>query len=72
MPVIKRKDDFELETAKEMVKAYIADLMVLTEDEKEFLERFENGEYIPELLFEDERILERIKNHPMALWKMSK
>lgn len=55
-----------------MVKAYITDLMVLTEDEKEFLERFENGEYIPELLFEDERILERIKNHPMALWKMSK
>lgn len=72
MPVIKRKDDFELEKAKKMVKAYIADLMVLTEDEKEFLERFENGEYIPELLFEDERILERIKNHPMALWKMSK
>ena len=72
MPVIKRKDDFELETAKEMVKVYIADLMVLTEDEKKLLERFENGEYIPELLFEDERILERIKNHPMALWKMSK
>ncbi len=72
MPVIKRKDDFELEKAKKMVKAYITDLMVLTEDEKEFLERFENGEYIPELLFEDERILERIKNHPMALWKMSK
>lgn len=72
LPVIKRKDDFELEKAKKMVKAYIADLMVLTEDEKEFLERFENGEYIPELLFEDERILERIKNHPMALWKISK
>ena len=72
LPVIKRKDDFELEKAKKMVKAYITDLMVLPEDEKEFLERFENGEYIPELLFEDERILERIKNHPMALWKMSK
>jgi len=53
-----------------MVKAYIAELMVLTEAEKEFLDRFENGEYIPELLFEDERTLERIKNHPMALWKM--
>lgn len=46
--------------------------MVLTEEEKEFLERFENGEYIPKLLFEDESILEQIKNHPMALWKMSK
>ena len=70
LPVIKRKDDFELETAKKMVKAYIAELMVLTEAEKEFLDRFENGEYIPELLFKDERTLERIKNHPMALWKM--
>jgi predicted nucleotidyltransferase component of viral defense system len=69
LPVIKRKDDFELETAKQMVKTYIADLMALTEDEKAFLERFENGEYIPELLFEEERILGRIKNHPMALWK---
>lgn len=70
LPVIKRKDDFELETAKKIVKAYIADLMVLTKDEKEFLDRFENGDYIPELLFEDETILTRIKNHPMAMWKM--
>ncbi|GAU79180.1 hypothetical protein F3D3_3818 [Fusibacter sp. 3D3] len=72
LPVIKRKDDFELETAKKMVKAYIANLMVLTEDEKEFLDRFENSDYISELLFGDEIILERIKNHPMALWKTSK
>lgn len=70
LPVIKRKDDFELETAKKMAKAYIADLMVLTKEEKEFLDRFEKGEYIPELLFEEEAILSRIKNHPMALWKM--
>lgn len=53
-----------------MVKKYIADLIVLTEDEKEFLDRFENGDYIPELLFEDKTILDRIKNHSMALWKM--
>ncbi len=70
LPVIKRKDDFELETAKETVQDYIADLMVLTIAEKEFLDKFENGDYIPELLFEDENTLTRIKNHPMALWKM--
>ena len=68
-PVIKRKDDFELEPAKKLVKAYITDLMVLTKEEKEFLDEFESGEYIPELLFEDKDILDRIKNHPMALWK---
>ena len=40
-----------------------------TKEEKEFLDEFESGEYIPELLFEDKDILNRIKNHPMALWK---
>ncbi len=69
LPVIKRKDDFELESAKKLVKEYISDLMVLTKEEKEFLDRFENGEYAPELLFDDKEILDRIKNHPMAIWK---
>lgn len=72
LPVIKRKDNFELESAKKIVKNYIADLMLLTKEEKAFLDKFENGEYIPELLFEDKEILERIKDHPMALWKTRK
>lgn len=69
LPVIKRRDDFELESAKKIVKEYIADLMVLNNEEKQFLDKFENGEYIPELLFEDMEIISRIKNHPMAMWK---
>lgn len=69
LPVIKRKDDFELEPAKKLVKEYISELMVLTKEEKEFLDKFESGEYIPELLFDDKEILNRIKNHPMAIWK---
>lgn len=44
-------------------------LMLLTKDEKAFLDKFENGEYIPELLFDDKEILDRIKEHPMAIWK---
>lgn len=68
-PVIRRKDDFDLESAKKLVKEYIAELMVLTKKEKAFLDEFEKGEYIPELLFEDQDIVERINNHPMALWK---
>lgn len=43
--------------------------MVLTQGEKEFLDRFEGGMYVPELLFEDKDILGRIKDHPMAIWK---
>jgi len=68
-PIIKTKDDFDLEASKKLVKEYISDLMVLTKEEKEFLERFKIGEYIPELLFKEKEILERIDNHPMALWK---
>lgn len=68
-PVIKDKLNFELEERKKMAKSYITDLMKLTEDEKEYLDRFEQKEYRPDLLFEDKHILENLKNHPMALWK---
>jgi len=69
LPVIRRQEDFDLDSAKKVVKEYISDLMVISIDEREFLHRFENGEYIPELLFEEPDILARIKKHPMALWK---
>ena len=69
-PVIHRKDEFELESAKNQVKEYISQLMILTEEESEFLQRFINKEYRPELLFQNEKIVERIKDHPMALWKV--
>jgi hypothetical protein len=58
-----------LESAKKLVKEYIFGLMVLTKEEKEFLNKFESGEYMPELLFKDKKVIERIINHPMALWK---
>lgn len=38
--------------------------------EEEYLNAFECKEYKPELLFSDEMILNNIKNHPMAIWKM--
>lgn len=69
LPVITKKDSFDLDCAKSSVKKYISELMVLTIKEQEFLDRFENREYIPELLFDDEEIIERVKRHPMALWK---
>ena len=42
--------------------------MVLTTKEKEYLDRFEEKKYMPELLFEDAEIVARVENHPMALW----
>lgn len=69
-PVIAKRDVFDLDDAKNSVKAYISALMVLTPQEREFLEKFENKEYLPELIFADEDILDRINKHPMALWKI--
>lgn len=70
LPVLKRRDDFNLDEAKIVVEEYIHDLMNLTNEEKKFLVRFENKDYVPELLFDDPEILSRIRNHPMALWKI--
>ena len=68
-PVLNKKDNFQLDERKKIAKNYISDLMVLTTKEKEYLDRFEEKKYMPELLFEGAEIVERVKNHPMALWK---
>lgn len=70
--LISRKDNFNLEERKRQAKDSITDLMQLTEKENEYMDYFAAKEYRPELLFEDDAIVERIINHPMALWKCSK
>jgi predicted nucleotidyltransferase component of viral defense system len=71
-PVIRKKDNFMLEERKQRAKEYIAERMQLTEKEHEYMDRFIAKEYVPELLFDDEAIVERIKEHPMAIWKCIK
>lgn len=68
-PVLAVKDKFDLEGKKQQAKEYIASLMKLTEAEIEYMERFIEKEYKPELLFENAEIIERLRDHPMALWK---
>lgn len=70
LPVIQKGEMIVLDKMKEETKSYISNLMALSDDEKEFLQSFSKKEYKPELLFEDDEIIKRIKNHPMALWKM--
>ena len=69
-PVLRKKENFNLEERKMVAKKFINELMILTPQEKEYLNVFENKEYKPELLFADEKILNNIQNHPMAVWKM--
>ncbi len=68
-PVIRNRDVFNLETAKKNVREFLTENIYLNEKDVEFLKKFNKGYYHPELLFESAEILERIKNHPMALWK---
>ena len=68
-PVLKKGMIFDFENAKTSVKEYLSNLLILTENEILFAEKFNQGIYQPDLLFEDETIIERIKDHPMAIWK---
>lgn len=68
-PVLSKKDNFMLEEKKQRAKEHIMELMQLTEKENEYINRFIAKEYAPELLFEDEKIIERVRKHPMAIWK---
>ncbi|MBQ2980895.1 MAG: nucleotidyl transferase AbiEii/AbiGii toxin family protein [Lachnospiraceae bacterium] len=71
-PVLSKKDNFKLDEIKQQSKDYISELMQLTEREQEYMERFIVKEYVPELLFDNKDIVERIKEHPMAIWKCHK
>jgi hypothetical protein len=67
-PVLRKDDNFNLETAKKSVKEFLTELLILSPDEHEFLEAFKKSEYKPELLFDGET-LDRVRNHPMAIWR---
>lgn len=69
-PVLTKNDKFNLENAKKIVIDYIKKLVVFSPKEEEFLLKFQNKIYLPELLFDDENILDRIKNHPAIFWRL--
>ena len=69
---LKNEDKFDMKEAVGIVKDFINKLMVLEKNEKEFVKTFYEGKkYKPELLFENDDIVNRISKHPMALWKIS-
>ena len=68
-PVLRKKENIELNILKKRVKKYTRNLLKLEQKEKEFLQLFKGGQFQPELLFGDENILDRIKEHPMAIWR---
>ncbi len=72
LPMIRNAERFDFAAAKERVSTYLSELMVLNEGESLYLKQFANGKYVPELLFDNPAILERIKRHPMAAWRTAR
>jgi hypothetical protein len=70
LPMLKKGDGFDFEAAKVEVMRFLEELMRLTEDEKAFVEAFRAKDYRPELLFDDAEVVERVRRHPMAAWKV--
>lgn len=70
-PVLRSKERFDLQASQSQVKAWLAGLLKLEDNEWRFLNEFREKKYHPELLFESDEILERIKSHPMAIRKCS-
>jgi predicted nucleotidyltransferase component of viral defense system len=68
-PTLRKKELFDINTTRERVKKFLFDLLEFADNEKQFLNSFRDGQYNPELLFNGE-MLKRVKEHPMAKWKM--
>jgi predicted nucleotidyltransferase component of viral defense system len=70
LPMIRNMDKFDFASAKVRVSDFLHKLLTLSDKESAFLQRFSSGHYEPALLFDDSEILNRIENHPMAVWRI--
>ena len=68
LPVLAKNTKFDLAGIKEEVISFLNDLLVLTDNEKKYLEEFSKGNFDPYLLFEPIDA-ERASKHPMAKWR---
>ena len=70
IPVLRRGEHFDLELAQKKTLEYLKSFLFPENSrELEFWQSFNNQEYRPDLLFSDDEFLNRVKRHPMALWK---
>ena len=72
IPALKNRNPklCDVEDMKTEERKYLEDILELDDRQKLFCEKFKNGIYEPELLFNDSNILNRIKEHPMIMWKL--
>jgi len=69
LPVLRKSENFDFEKVKVNVLSFLNDFMQFDASEIEYVEQFRKGNYQPSLLFGEGELCDRIKDHPMALWK---
>ena len=67
-PVLRHGERFELAAVQNEIKKYLSGFLIPTREERIFWHAFGKGIYQPEFVF-DGAELQRIREHPMALWK---
>ncbi|MGI6136958.1 MAG: nucleotidyl transferase AbiEii/AbiGii toxin family protein [Christensenellales bacterium] len=69
-PMLKKEDRFDERNAIDEIKDFMSNsLFTFTNAEIEFVDAFRRNDYYPDLLFTDFDILNRIEEHPAALWR---
>lgn len=73
LPTLKDRNprNSNIDEMKQVVREYLKDILIVDDKTKEFYDKFQKGIYEPELLFDNEEIIERIKKHPMIMWKLN-
>ena len=72
LPFLRRGQHVDLDNIKTHVRDFLTETLCFKDNEKEFLEKFSEGRYVPELIFGKNCISEKMKEHPMANWKIQK
>jgi len=70
-PYLTKKDDFNVEEAKEIVSKWIIENIKDDDAIKMFIESFNNGIFNPEIMFNNYKHNKNIIDHPMAKWRIS-
>lgn len=69
-PMLVKRVDFDLVNAKNQVKTFLSESIVIAPALQQYIDSFYTNDYRPELIFSGD-MLERVKGHPMAIWKTS-
>ncbi len=69
IPLLHVGERIDIDAFKQTVSQFIETLFELTETEQKYIDSFNEGKFNPELLFH-KTIADRLKEHPMVLWKM--